>query len=214
MCYNTEWAKNLLTWTSRLGYEWVRATSCCSCPVQFIFLILEFHFPSSSSPPEPESKSKKTTSNYINNRGEIYRSVLPTNANKVERKERMRQASCATPGSTSLSPVLVQGGSPSHQLEWLFISIPFAFTFHIYEGAQQTWPGCSWENFENKNKTSSFLSSFSKHLDGIKSKKKENPTRSNELKNEKCQPKLAGVLGVTLQPFPPIELQLALFQSE
>lgn len=65
------------------------------------------------------------------------RSVLPTNANKVERKERMRQASCATPGSTSLSPVLVQGGSQSHQLELLFISIPFALTLNMDEGAQQ-----------------------------------------------------------------------------
>ena len=107
----------------------------------------------------------------------------------------MRRASCATPGSTSLSPVLVQGGSQSPQLEWLFFSIPFAV--NTDEGAQQTWPGCSWENFENK--TSSFLSSFSKHLDG--SKKKENPTRSNELKNEKCQPKLAGIGGSPRSPF-------------
>ena len=40
-----------------------------------------------SVPSEPESKSKKTTSNYINNPGEINRYVLPTNANKVERKD-------------------------------------------------------------------------------------------------------------------------------
>ncbi len=62
-----------------------------------------------------------------------------------------------------------------------------------------------------KQKQDLFLSSFSKHLDGIESKSKSNSTRSNESKNE---PKLAGILGVTSQPFPPIELQLALFQSE
>jgi len=84
--------------------------------------------------------------------------------------------------------------------------------------------GLLMREFRKKKKTSSlaqalskqatFLSSFSKDLDGMKSKKKENPTRSNEFQNEKCQPKLAGIFGVTSQPFPPIELQLALFQSE
>ena len=35
----------------------------------------------------------------------------------------MRRASSATPGSTSLSPVLVQGGSPSHQRRITFVLV-------------------------------------------------------------------------------------------
>ena len=80
--------------------------------------------------------------------------------------------------------------------------------------------GLLMREFRKKKKSSSLAkalskqATFSKDLDGMKSKKKENPTRSNEFQNEKCQPKLAGIFGVTSQPFPPIELQLALFQSE
>lgn len=59
----------------------------------------------------------------------------------IKLKERMRRASCATPGSTWLSPVLVQGGSQSHQLEWLFLFYKYTlfFAFNTGEGAQQVY---------------------------------------------------------------------------
>ena len=52
-----------------------------------------------------------------------------------------------------------------------------------------------------KTKNSSFLKTPLFY--GIKSKNKSNPTRSNESKNEKCQPKLAGILfwGSPCSPF-------------